>query len=96
MSDESGQKMSKSKGNVVDPMTLIEDKTGGDAAVGADVLRITLLSQDISSDYIPFHIGMLHPFKIFTNKMWQTLRMLRFNAEKAEIMDSLLPIEKIP
>ena len=50
--DEKGHKMSKSKGNVVDPLALI----GGDhnhdkniKPVGADVLRMALLSQDITS-----------------------------------------------
>ncbi|MCC6278255.1 MAG: valine--tRNA ligase [Oligoflexia bacterium] len=65
--DERGQKMSKSKGNVVDPLGLIED-------FGADALRFTLVSLVGAGRDIKFSEDRLDGYRNFINKIWNATR----------------------
>jgi len=72
--DADGQKMSKMRGNVVDPMALIE-------AHGADALRFTLASQAFPGSDIPLDPKRLEGYRAFGNKLWNATRFVRMNLE---------------
>lgn len=65
--DSQGRKMSKSLGNSVDPVELIED-------YGADALRFTLMSQMASGKDIKFSMQRLEGYRNFMNKVWNATR----------------------
>jgi len=70
--DERGQKMSKSRGNVVDPMELIED-------YGADALRMTMAhisGKGRSARYSP---ALIREMRDFLNKVWNMARFILLN-----------------
>ena len=63
VNDACGQKMSKSRGNVVDPMYIIEKK-------GADVLRFTLASLTTPGRNFILGDEKIEGIRNFTNKLW--------------------------
>ncbi|MDZ4678155.1 MAG: valine--tRNA ligase [Oligoflexia bacterium] len=65
--DESGQKMSKSKGNVVDPLDLVND-------YGTDALRFTMASMVGAGRDIKFSEDRLDGYRNFINKIWNATR----------------------
>ena len=65
--DSQGQKMSKSLGNSIDPVELIETH-------GADALRFTLLSQMATGKDLKFSIPRLDGYRNFMNKLWNAAR----------------------
>ena len=65
--DEHGQKMSKSKGNVIDPMEVIEE-------FGADSLRFTLAILAVPGPDIPLSTKRIQGYKAFLNKLWNSVR----------------------
>jgi len=67
--DEKGQKMSKTKGNVVDPLDSIAD-------YGTDALRYALLTNSIPGMDTPLSTGMLENAKAFANKIWNVGRFI--------------------
>ncbi|MDC9701235.1 MAG: valine--tRNA ligase [Alphaproteobacteria bacterium] len=70
--DESGQKMSKSKGNVIDPLELIE-------LHGADVLRFTLSIMAAQGRDIKLSRGRLEGYRNFITKLWNSVRFAQMN-----------------
>ncbi len=72
VADEHGQKMSKSKGNVIDPLTKID-------TIGADALRFALLSVETQSRYISLSEERLESARNFTNKIWNAARFMLLN-----------------
>ncbi|MDE5591972.1 MAG: valine--tRNA ligase, partial [Helicobacter sp.] len=73
--DENGQKMSKSKGNVVDPMKIIEEYS-------ADVLRFTLTTLCAQGRDIKLSSNQLELSKNFTNKLYNAVNFLLMNTSK--------------
>lgn len=73
--DENGQKMSKSKGNVVDPLELIEKYS-------ADVLRFTLATLCAQGRDVKLSSNQLEISKNFTNKLYNAANFLLLNAQK--------------
>lgn len=67
--DERGQKMSKSKGNVVDPLDLVQE-------YGTDSLRFTLVSSVGAGRDIRFSEDRLDGYKNFINKIWNAARFV--------------------
>jgi len=65
--DSQGRKMSKSLGNSVDPVEIIESH-------GADALRFTLMSQLASGKDIKFSSQRLDGYRNFINKIWNATR----------------------
>lgn len=65
--DPKGQKMSKSKGNVINPMDVIEK-------YGADALRMSLVSSVAPGNDQNFSDAKLIGFRNFTNKIWNATR----------------------
>ena len=70
--DESGQKMSKSKGNVVDPIELIDQ-------YGADSLRFTLASMASQGGDIKMSQSRVEGYRNFGTKLWNASRFCEIN-----------------
>ncbi|MYB18716.1 MAG: valine--tRNA ligase [Holophagales bacterium] len=65
--DADGEKMSKTKGNTVDPMDLIEE-------YGADAMRFTLAVLDVPGRDIPLDLERMAGYRAFGNKIWNAVR----------------------
>lgn len=74
--DEHGQKMSKSEGNVIDPLVTIEK-------FGADALRLTLASLSVQGRDILLSEGKIETHRFFLNKLWNASRFALMNMEDA-------------
>ena len=70
--DEKGQKMSKSKGNVLDPLDLT-------ASYGADALRFTLTAMAAQGRDLKLSINRIESYRNFATKIWNAARFLEFN-----------------
>lgn len=70
--DEKGQKMSKSKGNVLDPLDLIDQ-------YGADPLRFTLAAMAAQGRDIKMSTTRLESYRNFATKIWNACRFLEMN-----------------
>ena len=70
--DKKGQKMSKTKGNVVDPLDLI-------AKYGTDALRFFLSSNISPHSDIKLSPNSLEPYKNFMNKIWNAGKFIDLN-----------------
>jgi valyl-tRNA synthetase len=77
--DEHGDKMSKTKGNVIDPLTVIDD-------VGADALRFTLAINASGRD-IPLGKSSIQGYSAFVNKIWNASRFALMHLD-VELKDS--------
>ncbi len=70
--DEKGQKMSKSKGNVLDPLDLIDE-------YGADTLRFTLTAMAAQGRDIRLSSGRIEGYRNFITKLWNAARYAEMN-----------------
>ncbi|MDJ0930776.1 valine--tRNA ligase [Breoghania sp.] len=70
--DEKGAKMSKSKGNVIDPLTLIDE-------YGADALRFTLAAMAAQGRDIKLATSRVAGYRNFATKLWNAMRFLQMN-----------------
>jgi valyl-tRNA synthetase len=70
--DEKGAKMSKSKGNVIDPLELVE-------AYGADALRFTLSAMAAQGRDIKLSRQRVEGYRNFTTKLWNAARFAEMN-----------------
>lgn len=70
--DERGQKMSKSKGNVVDPLGLVDD-------YGADALRFTLAAMAAQGRDIKLSMSRVEGYRNFATKLWNAARFCEMN-----------------
>ncbi|PKQ09601.1 MAG: valine--tRNA ligase [Alphaproteobacteria bacterium HGW-Alphaproteobacteria-12] len=70
--DEKGQKMSKTKGNVVDPLKLIEE-------YGADALRFTLAAMAAQGRDIKLAPARVEGYRNFGTKLWNAARFCEMN-----------------
>ncbi len=70
--DEQGQKMSKSKGNVIDPLELID-------AYGADATRFTLAAMAAQGRDIRLSLPRVEGYRNFVTKIWNAARFLEMN-----------------
>jgi valyl-tRNA synthetase len=70
--DEKGQKMSKSKGNVMDPLDMIDQ-------YGADPLRFTLAAMAAQGRDIKMSTTRLESYRNFATKIWNACRFLDMN-----------------
>jgi valyl-tRNA synthetase len=70
--DAKGQKMSKSKGNTVDPLTLID-------RYGADALRFTLVAMETQGRDIKLDEKRVEGYRNFATKLWNAARFAQSN-----------------
>ena len=70
--DEKGQKMSKSKGNVLDPLDLT-------AKYGADALRFTLTAMAAQGRDLKLSESRIESYRNFATKIWNAARFLEMN-----------------
>ena len=80
--DEFGQKMSKSKGNVIDPLDTIN-------AYSADALRFTLAVLAVQGRDIKLSNDKLDQMRNFTNKLFNASKYLLLNADKFEDLENI-------
>ena len=71
--DEKGAKMSKSKGNVIDPLHLIDE-------YGADALRFTLSAMAAQGRDIKLAASRVEGYRNFATKLWNACRFAEMNA----------------
>ena len=70
--DEKGQKMSKSKGNVMDPLELVDE-------YGADALRFTLAAMAAQGRDIKMSTNRVEGYRNFATKLWNAARFCEMN-----------------
>ena len=70
--DEKGQKMSKSKGNVIDPIVLMDQ-------YGADSLRMTLCSMAAQGRDIKLSTQRVEGYRNFITKIWNAIKFFEMN-----------------
>ena len=80
--DSLGRKMSKSLGNGIDPLEIIEK-------YGADALRFTLVTGNAPGNDMRFYMERVEASRNFANKVWNASRFIMMNMEKAEIPESM-------
>ena len=89
--DEKGQKMSKSKGNVIDPVELINE-------YGADSLRFTLISMASPGRDVKLSKDRVTGYRNFITKIWSANNFLKLNNckldEKINMKFIKLPINQ--
>ncbi len=80
--DSQGRKMSKSLGNGIDPLEVIEK-------YGADALRMTLITGNAPGNDMRFYWERVEASRNFANKVWNASRFILMNMEKAEIKEEM-------
>ena len=87
--DSQGRKMSKSLGNGIDPLEIIDK-------YGADALRLTLITGNAPGNDMRFYIERVEASRNFANKVWNASRFIMMNMEGKEITEqpALEPVDK--
>ncbi len=80
--DSQGRKMSKSLGNGIDPLEIIEQ-------YGADALRLTLITGNAPGNDMRFYMERVESSRNFANKVWNASRFIMMNLEKAEVPETI-------
>ena len=75
--DANREKMSKTKGNVIDPIDIIN-------RFGTDAVRFTLASQASPGADIPLNEARTEGYRAFANKIWNAARFLFMNLDRAD------------
>lgn len=73
--DADRQKMSKTKGNVIDPIEIV-------TKYGTDAVRFTLASQASPGTDIAFNEARTEGYRAFANKIWNAARFLQMNLDR--------------
>ena len=84
--DSQGRKMSKSLGNGIDPLEVIDK-------YGADALRFSLVTGNAPGNDMRFYWERIEASRNFANKVWNASRFIMMNIEKAE--DREVSIEEL-
>ena len=89
--DSQGRKMSKSLGNGIDPLEIIDQ-------YGADALRLTLINGNAPGNDMRFYYEKVEANRNFANKVWNASRFIMMNMEGKEItvpaVSELEPVDK--
>ena len=78
--DDQGRKMSKSLGNGIDPLEVIDK-------YGADALRLTLITGNAPGNDMRFYWERVENSRNFANKIWNASRFIQMNLEGSEITE---------
>ncbi|MGA2216465.1 MAG: valine--tRNA ligase [Terracidiphilus sp.] len=74
--DANREKMSKTKGNVVDPIEIVK-------TYGTDAVRFTLASMASPGTDIAFNVARTEGYRAFANKIWNAARFIFMNVDRA-------------
>ena len=74
--DANREKMSKTKGNVVDPIEIVKK-------YGTDAVRFTLASMASPGTNVAFNIARTEGYRAFANKIWNAARFIFMNVDRA-------------
>ena len=89
--DSQGRKMSKSLGNGIDPLEIIEQ-------YGADALRLTLITGNAPGNDMRFYYERVENSRNFANKVWNASRFIMMNMEGKNVttpaVNELAPVDK--
>ncbi len=89
--DSQGRKMSKSLGNGIDPLEIID-------RYGADALRLTLITGNAPGNDMRFYMERVEASRNFANKVWNASRFILMNMEGKTITEpsegDLQPVDK--
>lgn len=80
--DSEGRKMSKSLGNGIDPLEIIDQ-------YGADALRFTLTTGNSPGNDMRFYMERVEFARNFNNKLWNASRFVFMNLEDESLLDNL-------
>ena len=78
--DSQGRKMSKSLGNGIDPLDIIDQ-------YGADALRLTLITGNAPGNDMRFYYERVENSRNFANKVWNASRFILMNMEGKEVTE---------
>ena len=81
--DSQGRKMSKSLGNGIDPLEVIDK-------YGADALRLSLVTGNAPGNDMRFYWERVEASRNFANKIWNASRFIMMNLDKADSTDVAL------
>ncbi|SDX39840.1 valine--tRNA ligase [Tepidimicrobium xylanilyticum] len=82
--DSEGRKMSKSLGNGIDPLDVIEE-------YGADALRFTLVTGNTPGNDMRFHMERVEANRNFANKLWNATRFVLMNLDEKVVLEDISP-----
>lgn len=89
--DSQGRKMSKSLGNGIDPLEVIDK-------YGADALRLTLMTGNSPGNDMRFYEEKVEASRNFANKVWNASRFIMMNLEDKQVIQpsisQLSPLDK--
>ena len=89
--DSQGRKMSKSLGNGIDPLEIIDQ-------YGADALRLTLITGNAPGNDMRFYYERVENSRNFANKVWNASRFIMMNMEGKHVttpaLEELAPVDK--
>jgi valyl-tRNA synthetase len=86
--DAGKKKMSKTVGNVIEPLQLIDE-------YGADAVRFTLSSMAVPGTDIPFSTDRMKGYSAFANKIWNAARFVLMNLRGGEETVSAAAIDRL-
>ncbi len=89
VNDAKGQKMSKSKGNVINPLDLTDK-------FGTDALRMALIIGNTPGTDLALSENKIKGYKNFANKIWNVARFVLMNSKNANLMSrpDLIPTDQ--
>ena len=82
--DSQGRKMSKSLGNGIDPLEVIDK-------YGADALRLTLMTGNAPGNDMRFYWERVESSRNFANKVWNASRFILMNLDAAKVPETVEP-----
>jgi valyl-tRNA synthetase len=82
--DTQGHKMSKSKGNVIDPLVMMDQ-------YGTDALRFTLTALAVQGRDVKLSEERIEGYKHFVNKIWNASRLVLMNIEGLKVLPEIPP-----
>ncbi len=87
--DPKGAKMSKSKGNVLNPIDMVEK-------YGTDALRMSLVVGNVAGSNQPFSEDKVRAYRNFANKVWNMGRFIEFKLDGQSVAKKLAEVKEAP
>ncbi len=87
--DANREKMSKTKGNVIDPIEIVKQ-------YGTDAVRFTLASMASPGTDIAFNVARTEGYRAFANKIWNAARFIFMNVDRAKEAGITVDLSELP